>query len=204
MTLKIYGSPASPFVRKVRIVLVEKSIAHEFVEDSPSQPGSRVPALNPLGKIPVVEPDDGAVLFDSPLIVEYLELVKPSPALLGSGMERIAIKRWEALADGICDAAVLTMAERRRPDPALRSQAWMDLQRGKIERAIGAMARELGTRGSCHGTQFSLADIAACVALGYVDFRLPEIPWRAQHANLVDLMARHAARAAFVATAPTG
>ncbi len=116
-------------------------------------------------------------------------------------LERVRVKRWEALGDGILDAAVATVTERRR-DPKEQSPAWIDKQRGKIERALATAARDLGNRQWCHGTQFGLADLVLGVALFYLDFRLPEIEWHDAHPNLVKLRNALAARPEFAVTVP--
>ena len=114
--MKLIGSLTSPYVRKVRIVLAEKKIEYEFELDSPWSPGSNVPNINPLGKIPVLVLDEETTLFDSRVISEYLDNVAPNNKLMPApNRERTEVKRWEALADGICDAAALTFLERKRP-----------------------------------------------------------------------------------------
>ena len=122
--MKLVGSLTSPYVRKTRVVLAEKKIDCEFVIDSPWVDNSGVPDLNPLGKIPVLLLDDDTRLFDSRVIVEYLDGVAPNNKLLPStARERALVKRWEALADGMTDAAVTIVLERRRPDDE-RSAGW--------------------------------------------------------------------------------
>src|SRR5882672_434031 len=105
--MKLLGTPGSPFARKVRIVLEEKRIPHEYIIERPSAPGSRVPQFNPLGKIPVLALDDGRAIYDSAVIVEYLDAVAAGPRLIPDPLdERIEVRRWEALADGVADATV--------------------------------------------------------------------------------------------------
>lgn len=201
-SLELIGSPASPFVRKARIALALKKLEYVFTVDAPSQPGSRVPQINPLGKIPVLVDANGEAIYDSSVILDYLEAIAPEPALMPSNpRERVAVKRWEALGDGILDAAVAIVTERRR-DPKEQSPSWIDKQRGKIERALLAAATGLGNRQWCHGTQFGLADLVLGVALFYLDFRLPEISWHDAHPNLVKLRDSLAARPEFAVTVP--
>lgn len=200
--MKLIGSHSSPFARKVRVVLAEKRIEYEFVIDIPSDPASRVPQFNPLGKIPVLVTDDGTNLFDSRVIVEYLDSISPVARLIPEpARQRIQVRRWEALADGILDASVVLVQESRRP-PELQSEAVIARQKGKIERALATAAAELGDRNWCAGEGYSLADIAVGCALGFLDFRFPEIAWRPSYPNLV----RHADKlfklAPFEATVP--
>ncbi len=201
--MKLIGSPTSPYVRKVRIVLTEKRIDYEFVQDLPWDAQTRVSEYNPLGKVPVLLLDDGASLFDSRVIVEYLDTVTPVARLIPEATrQRIGVKRWEALADGICDAAAAIVIERRRPDPTQQSPSWMDRQRQKVERGLHVMAADLGDKHWCTGEAYNLADIAAGCALGFLDFRLPEISWRTAHPNLAKFADKLAQRPAFKDTVP--
>lgn len=201
--MKLLGSPGSPYVRKVRVVLAEKRIDYEYILDRPSNPDSRVPQYNPLGKIPVLMRDDGRTVYDSPVIVELLEGLVPEPRLIPADFEsRIEVKRWEALGDGIADATVLVSHDLREPEAQRKPAAWYAKQRLKIQRGLAAMERDLGPREFCFGDRFSLADIAAGFALGYLDFALPDTDWRRDCPNLTRLEARLAARPSFVATKP--
>ena len=200
--MKLIGSLTSPFVRKVRIVLAEKKIDYEFVIDSPWSPESGVANLNPLGKIPVLALDDDSSLFDSRVISEYLDNVAPNNKLMPStNRERTEVKRWEALADGICDAAALIFLEKKRPAEQ-QSSEWIVRQQNKIIAGLDYMAAELGDSNWCMGTHFSLADIAAGCALGYLAFRFPEIDWNAKHPNLARLYEKLSHRPAFAETMP--
>jgi glutathione S-transferase len=200
--MKLVGSLTSPYVRKARIVLAEKKIDYEFVLDSPWLDGTGVPDLNPLGKIPVLVLDDDTRLFDSRVIVEYLDGMAPNNKLLPStARERALVKRWEALADGMTDAAVAIVLESRRP-AGEQNAGWMERQRGKIIRALAALADDLGDNLWCHGNSISLADIAVGCALGYLDFRMADIDWRSSHANLAKLQEKLMHRASFTDTVP--
>ena len=200
--MKLIGSLTSPFVRTVRIVLAEKKIDYEFVIDSPWSPESGVANLNPLGKIPVLALDDDTSLFDSRVISEYLDNVAPNNKLMPStNRERTEVKRWEALADGICDAAALIFLEKKRPAEQ-QSSEWIVRQQNKIIAGLDYMAAELGDSNWCMGTHFSLADIAAGCALGYLAFRFPEIDWNAKHPNLARLYEKLSHRPAFAETMP--
>jgi len=202
--MKLIGTLTSPYVRKVRIVLAEKKIEYEFVLDSPWTPDSAIPDLNPLGKIPVLLLDDETVLFDSRVISEYLDNVAPNNKLMPApNRERTEVKRWEALADGICDAAALLFLEKKRPEKQ-QSPDWVARQESKMIRGIDYMAEQLGENVNCIGTHFSLADVAAVCALGYLAFRFPEINWSEKHPNLARLYAKLMQRPAFADTVPQG
>jgi len=200
--MKLIGSLTSPFVRKVRIVAAEKFVEYEWVVDIPWSEETQVPAYNPLGKVPVWVLDDGKTLFDSRVIVEYLENVSPVGHLLPKDARpRIAVKRWEALADGVCDAAALIFLERKRPT-AQQSPDWIKRQMAKVEAGLKMMSEDLGNQTWCTGEFFCLADIAVGVALGYLEFRFPEIDWRRAHPNLSELFDRLMQRPAFKDTVP--
>lgn len=200
--MKLIGSHTSPFARKVRIVLAEKKIEYEFVIDSPWFEDSKVPEINPLGKIPVLVLDDETPLFDSRVIVEYIDNVTPNSKLFPApNRERTEVKRWEALADGICDAAASAFLEAKRPK-AQKSNDWIERQRGKIMRSLEFMAEELGEKTFCMGTHFSMADIATGTALGYLCFRFADINWQESHPNLAKLYAKLMQRSSFADTVP--
>ena len=185
--MKLIASLVSPYARKVRIALAEKKIEYDLVEASPWAADTNVPSYNPLGKVPVLVLDDGTNLFDSRVIVEYLDTVSPVSRLMPEpSRQRIVVKRWEALADGILDAAVGIVLENRRPAKQ-QNKDWLERQRLKIDRGVAEAANELGDKGWCNGEAYSLADIAAGCALGYLDFRHPAIDWRTQYPNLVKL-----------------
>lgn len=200
--MKLIGSLTSPYVRKARVVLAEKKIDYDFVLEAPWSAETGVPKYNPLGKVPVLVLDDDSTLFDSRVIVEYLDSVTPNNRLLPApGRERIRIKRWEALADGVCDAAVAAFLEGKRPDNE-RNAAWIERQRGKVLRSLEMMSEELGEQPWCAGNAFSLADIAVGAALGYLDFRFDDIDWRGMHPNLGRLHDELMQRPSFPDTLP--
>ena len=202
--MKLIGSLTSPYARKARVVLAEKKIDYEFELDSPWTPETQVANVNPLGKIPVLVLDDNTALFDSRVIVEYLDNVAPNNKLMpGQNRERTEVKRWEALADGVCDAAALIFLERKRP-AAQQSADWIVRQEDKIGRSLAFMAAELGETTWCMGTHFSLADVTVGCALGYLAFRFPEIAWQEQHPNLAQLYGKLMGRSAFAETVPQG
>ena len=197
--MKVLGHDGSPYLRKVRIVLEEKRIPYEYVLAKPSAPGSPVPDFNPLSKIPVLVTDAGKAIYDSPVIVDYLDALVAEPRLIPVELEaRVDVKRWEALGDGVTDATVLVSHDYDK----VQSAEWHAKQRLKIQRGLAAMAQELGEREFCYGTHFSLADIAAGYAVGYLDRVLPDVDWRAAHPNLAQLAERLAKRDSFRKTLP--
>lgn len=200
--MKLIASLTSPFARKVRIVAAEKHIDYDLVVDVPWEEHSQVPRYNPLGKVPVWVLEDGKTLFDSRVIVEYLDSVSPVGHLLPrDARPRILVKRWEALADGICDAAALVFVERKRPAEQ-QSPDWIRRQMNKVQAALEVMSEELGKQEWCTGEFFNLSDIAVGCALGYLDFRFPEIEWRRAHPNLSALHDQLMLRPAFRDTLP--
>lgn len=200
--MKLIGSLTSPYVRKTRVVLAEKKIDYDFELDSPWTPDNQVSNINPLGKIPILVLDDNTVLFDSRVIVEYLDNVAPNNKLMPApNRERSEVKRWEALADGVCDAAALVFLERKRP-AALQSAEWIARQENKILLSLEFMASELAENTWCMGTHFSLADVTVGCALGYLLFRFPEIDWQEKHPNLARLYDKLMRRPAFLDTIP--
>lgn len=200
--MKLIGSHTSPFARKVRIVLAEKKIEYDFVIDSPWLADSKVPNLNPLGKIPVLVLDDETPLFDSRVIVEYIDNVTPNNKLFPApNRERTEVKRWEALADGICDAAASAFLEAKRPAEQ-QSADWIARQHDKIQRSLEFMAEQLGEKAFCMGTHISMADIAVGTALGYLCFRFADINWQESHPNLEKLYAKLKQRPSFADTTP--
>lgn len=201
--MKLFGSPGSPYVRKVRIALAEKRVAYEYIIASPSAADSPVPQYNPLAKIPVLVREDGTALYDSPVIVEYADGIGAAPKLIPDTFaERIEVKRWEALGDGIADATVLISHDWPKPEEKRESPEWYERQRLKIVRGLSVMERELGQREFCYGERFSLADIAAGYAVGYLDRVWRQIDWRASNPNLKRLADRLARRDSFRLTLP--
>jgi glutathione S-transferase len=202
--MKLISSPTTPFGRKVRIVLLEKKIPFELEFDVPWNPDTRVGQSNPLGKVPVLVLKDGETLYDSRVIVEYLEHVSPVGHLLPQEAEyRIAVRKIEALADGMTDAAALIFMENKRPEEQ-RSKEWVARQETKVFRALEALSEELGEHVHFVDGKFSLADIAVGCALGYLDFRFPYIEWRTAHPNLAHFAAKLAERKSFQETVPVG
>ena len=199
--MKLYGSLTSPFVRKVRMVLREKGIAHQFIVEGASDAAGNVARLNPLHAVPVLERDDGEVLFDSPLLCEYLDSLTPAPRLYPAGGEpRWQALRWHALGHGVMEACVTRLLESRKPE-ACRDAAVLVLHEGRIAAALDFAAARVPTGGFLVGEQLSLADIALIVALEYVDLRYPH-DWRGRRPPLANWLASHAGRASVAETRP--
>jgi len=200
--MQLIASLTSPFARKVRVVAAEKHIEYELVIDVPWEADSKVPDYNPLGKVPVWVLEDGKTLFDSRVIVEYLDSISPVGHLIPTDARaRIAVRRCEALADGICDAAALVFAERKRAE-ARQDPDWIARQLGKVQAGLATMSAEMGMHNWCIGESFTLADIAAGCALGYLDFRFPELDWRRSQPHLSEFYDRIMQRPTFRDTIP--
>ncbi len=204
--MKLIGSTSSPYVRKVRVVMAEKKLDFQFETDNVWSPDTRIGDSNPLGKVPCLIMEGAEALFDSRVIVEYLDTLSPVGKLIPSmGRERAEVKTWEALADGVLDAAILARLEATWDGrtKAQRSQTWIDRQLSKVDAALMAMSRGLGDKPYCTGIHLSLADIAVGCALGYLDFRFPQIDWRAAHPNLAKLQEKLMQRPSFTDTLPS-
>ena len=201
--MKLLASLASPYTRKVRIVLAEKKIEceMELVDVFPVE--NPVNAHNPLGKIPVLILDDGTPVYDSRVIAEFLDGKSPIGRLIPEDLrDRVAVRRWEALADGVLDAGLLVRYESLR-DKAERSQAWSDKQLARMKRGMAQMAADLGERPWCHGERYSLADIAFGCCVGWLGFRKPgDVDWLAEYRPLAGHYEKLMARPAFAETKP--
>ena len=200
--MKLIGSHSSPFVRKVRMVLAEKKIDYDMEDARPWAADSSVSQFNPLGKVPVLVLEDGRCLYDSRVIVEFLDNVSPVNKLIpAANRERSEVRRWEALADGVLEAGVLLRMEGQRPE-AQRSPEWMRRQQAKIEAGLAALDRDLGEKPWYAGIDFTLADIAVGACLGWLAFRHPHIDIRGRHSNLARLLEKLAAVPSFAETQP--
>ena len=201
--MKLLSSPASPYTRKVRIVLTEKKIDCELetVDVAPAE--NPVNAHNPLGKIPTLLLDDGSALYDSRVIVEFLDGKSPISRLIPEELrDRVAVRRWEALADGVLDAGLLVRYEALR-DKKEQSAAWTDKQLGRMKRGMALMSADLGERLWCHAERYSLADIAVGCCLGWLNFRKPGgLDWLAEYPALGRHYEKLMARPAFADTVP--
>lgn len=200
--MKLIASLTSPFARKVRVVLAEKKIDCPIELDTPWEPATRVPEFNPLGKVPVLLLDDGSTLFDSRVIVEYLDSISPVARLFPQERRQlIEVRRWEALADGICDAAANIVIEKKRPD-IQQSSDWIARQHDKVTRGLMALSRDLGERNWCCAEVYGIADISVGCCLGYIDLRFADFDWRAQYPNLAALALKLQQRQSFIDTQP--
>ncbi len=203
--LKLIGTNSSPYVRKVRIVMAEKKLEYSYVIDNVWAADTGIVQANPLGKVPCLVLDAGEALFDSRVIVEYLDVLSPVGKLIpSSGRERAEVKTWEALADGLLDAAVLARLEATWAGrtEAQRSQSWIDRQLGKVNDSLIAMSKGLADKPFCSGIHLTLSDVAVGTALGYLDFRFPDINWRMTHPNLAKLQEKLMQRQSFMDTVP--
>jgi len=205
MALKLIGSNTSPYVRKVRVVMAEKKLEYDYVLADVWADQATISLSNPLGKIPCLVMEGGEAIFDSRVIVEYVDGLSPVGKLIAPlGRERAEVKTWEALADGVLDAAILARLEATWTgrSSVQRSQAWIDWQLDKVKAALAAMSKGLGDKAYCTGVHMSLADIAVGVALEYLDFRFPEIAWRELYPNLAKLQDKLGQRQSFIDTRP--
>ena len=203
--MKLIGSTTSPYVRKVRIVMSEKKLDYQFIEENVWAADTTMAQHNPLGKVPCLLMDGGEAVHDSRVIVEYLDTLSPVGKLIpSSGRDRAEVKTWEALADGLLDAAVLARLEQTWTDRAdsERSQAWIDRQMDKIDQCLKAMSLGLGEKAYCSGIHLSLSDVAVGCALGYLDFRFPAVAWRSAHPNLAKLAEKLSKRQSFFDSLP--
>lgn len=201
--MKLFGTHTSPYVRKVRVVLAEKKLEYKFVLEDVSAPDTKIQEVNPLGKVPCLAMEDGSALYDSRVIVEYLDTLTPVGKLIPpSGRERAEVKCWEALADGVMDAAVLVRLEQTKRPAEQQSAQWIDHQLGKVQGGLEAMSKKLDGKPFCNGNQYSLADISVGTALGWLDFRFPKIEWRETYPNLAKLYEKLAERPSFKDTEP--
>ena len=201
--MKLIGSTTSPYVRKVRIVMAEKKLDYQFTLEDVWSPDTTIGEANPLGKVPCLVMEDGGAVFDSRVIVEYLDTLTPVGKLIpASGRERAEVKCWEALADGLADAALLMRLEETQRAAGERSDKWVARQRGKVDGAIHAMSTGLADSPWCNGNHYSLADIAVGCALDWLAFRFPDITWRDEYPNLARLTDKLAERPSFRETAP--
>jgi glutathione S-transferase len=203
--MKLIGAIASPYVRKVRVVMAEKKLDYHFILEDVWSADTQIGTSNPLGKVPCLVMEGGEAVFDSRVIVEYLDTLSPVGKLIPTqGRERAEVKTWEALADGLLDAAVLARLETNWPGRSAeqRSQAWTDRQLGKIEASLKSMSQGLGEKPFCSGIHFSLSDVAVGCALGYLDFRFPVIDWRTSYPNLARLAEKLNQRQSFIDSKP--
>jgi glutathione S-transferase len=201
--MKLIGSFTSPYVRKVRVVLAEKKLDYSFELENVWGSQTRIHLSNPLGKVPCLVMEDGTAMYDSRVIAEYLDTLTPVCKLLPpNGRDRADVKVWEALADGLLDAAVLVRLEKTLRPAEQQSQPWIERQMGKVQAGLQVMAENLGEQPFCMGNHYTLADVAVGCALGWLTFRFPEIGWRSDYPNLARLFDKLSERASFKDTVP--
>lgn len=201
--MKLIGSHASPFVRKVRVVMAEKKLDYEFVLEDVWAPDTKIQQSNPLGKIPCLIMEDGGAMFDSRVIVEYLDTLSPVGKLVPpNGRERAEVKCWEALADGVVEAAMHVRLEKTKRPESQQSPEWIKRQMEKVHAGLKAMSSGLKDTPYCAGNHHSLADVAVGCALDWLTFRFPEIKWRDDYPNLGKLVDKLSERPSFKETAP--
>jgi glutathione S-transferase len=201
--MKLIGSLTSPYVRKVRIVFLEKKVDLDLELENVWAADTKIALNNPLGKVPCLLLDDGEVIYDSSVIAEYADTLSPVGKLIPTGSrERATVKTWETLADGVQDAGILARLEATLRPPEQQSPTWIERQMGKMNASLAQMSRQLGENAWCLSNQMTLADIAVGCALGYLLFRFPNITWQAQYPNLDALYQKLMQRPSFAETAP--
>jgi glutathione S-transferase len=201
--MKLIGSVASPLVRKVRVVMAEKKIDYQFVLENVWAADTRIHEYNPLGKVPCLVMDDGEGVFDSRVICEYVDTMTPVGKLIPpGGRERVEVRCWEALGDGVNDAAALLRQELTLREAHQQSASWIARQTRKIENGLEAMSKGLGEKAWCASNHLTLADISIGCALGYLRFRMPDLAWQEQYPNLAKHYDKLMQRPSFADTAP--
>lgn len=201
--MKLIGSITSPYVRKVRVVLAEKKLDYAFALENVWGADTTISQSNPLGKVPCLVMEDGSALYDSRVIAEYLDTLTPVCKLLPpNGRDRADVKVWEALADGVLDAAILVRLEKTLRPQEQQSEAWIERQMGKVHAGLAVMSDNLGETPFCRGIHYTLADVAVGCCLGWLSFRFPDIAWRDDYPNLSRLFDKLSERQSFKDSVP--
>lgn len=202
--MQLIGSATSPYVRKARVYLAETGTKCEFVPVDAWQPDARLTGQAPLGKVPVLVRDDGSALYDSLLVIEYLDslLSDPKRLLPTQGEARWDVLRWHALAHGLIDATVVRLLDLRRPE-ALRSAEVRAREEARIARVLDSIERDIGDRQWLCLGHLTIADLVLAVALQYMDFRYAH-DWRASRPALAAWARPMHARPSFTNTQPPG
>lgn len=197
--MKLYFANTSPYARKARMVILEKGLSDqvETIFQNPFEDSPDLKSANPLGKVPALIDDYGKALYDSPVICAFLDTLLPSPRLVPDGPAHWQILSAEALADGILDAAFAIVMERRRPEEQ-QSPMWLDRWETAIRRSVSAVETDL----SAYTGALTLAQIALGAALGYLDFRLPDIDWRTDNPAVTAWFGKFSQRPSMLATDP--
>jgi glutathione S-transferase len=198
--MKLIGSRNSPYVRKVRVLLAEKNLAFEFVEEDVWKADTKMGRYNPLTKVPALVLDDGESIFDSVVIAEYVDTLPGTRFIPAAAVERARVRRDEALGDGIADAGITIFLERKR-EAARQDPAWIERQRGKVLAGVAAVAKSVSAKSPAATRELTLGDIACGCALFWLEFRLPELRWR-EDAALKSWAENLESRASFAATRP--
>jgi glutathione S-transferase len=199
---RLISATPSPYARKVRIQLAEKGIPFELITEVPWDNDTRTPQFNPLEKLPVLICDNGETVYESRFINEWIEYQHPDPPLMPKEKDSILLtKRFEILADGVCDACVIAFWERARPEES-RSEEWMSRQLRKRDGGLREIARLLGDKPFCVDGRLTLADIAVGSLLGWLSVRMSEFEWRGTYPNLAGLQDRLEKRPSFANTVP--
>jgi len=199
---KVISATPSPYARKVRIALAEKGVGFELITEVPWDASTKTPTHNPLEKLPILIRADGDPIYESHLIMQFIERAHPEPPLVpNDDVGWLLAKRVEVLCDGVCDAFVLSFFERHRTE-AHQSAAWLARQRRKIDGGLREMQRLLGDREFFIADAFTLADLAAATAVGYLAVRWPEIDWRKAYPTLLSHSDRMEQRPSFVGSRP--
>jgi glutathione S-transferase len=199
--MKLYGSLTSPYVRKVRMFLKEKGIDHEFIIEGPADAAGNVARLNPVGKVPVLVRNDGEVLFESFMIVDYVDSLRDPPLIPPSGEARWRAQRWHALGQGIADAVVARLMETRR-SVERQEPAQIHRQEAKVAAALAFAESHVADDEYLVGNQLTIADIAVSAALGYMDLRYAHA-WQTAHPRLAAWFATFGLRLSFIETMPS-
>ena len=200
---RLISATPSPYARKIRIQMLEKDIPFQLATEVPWNDDTSLPTHNPLEKLPVlIADDDRPPVYESHHIFDWIEVHHPDPPLLPADpVEQLEVKRFEVIADGICDALVLMFFERLRP-PETRSQPWYDRQLRKVDGGLAALSQMCGDRAHPWGATFTLADIVVGTVCRYLDVRWSDHPWRRDHPNLSAFSDRIEQRPSFAATTP--
>ncbi|MDG9666854.1 glutathione S-transferase [Hahella sp. CR1] len=200
--MQLIGSLTSPFVRKIRIQLLEKGLPFSLLEEIPWNADTSVPKFNPLGKVPVLIDEHGEIWFDSPVIAEYIETLETRHRLVPiKSIDAVRVRQLEALADGVCEAAIAIFLEKKRPSER-QGPEWIARQEQKVERGLAALEKATVGKHWVFEDHLTLADIAIGSVVGWYDFRFGDSDWRNNHPHLADYVDRLFKRDSFIQTQP--
>jgi len=201
--MQLLGSLTSPFSRKVRICLIEKEIPYTLLLEDGWDVNTKLYEMNPLGKIPCLVPPDGHPIFDSSVIASYIDGVSSTNLLLPQlSLDKARVRTFEALADGLLDAAILARREKISRLLEEQSEKWIERQISKVQASLQYLSESIGASEYCYSNTFTIADIAVGCALDWLEFRLPEITWRTDYPNLELYFSRLSLRSSFLLTDP--